>query len=103
MRRNLVWFCFFVTEKPKVQPTALFILAGKVVIEWDIKTMPTWMRVRTEEKKRRSEIHERVRKRKMEEIRYIEGNVKISRRNSAFWSMQGRLWRYTEAFTKSGR
>ena len=55
---------------------ALFILAGKVVIEWDIKTMPTWMRVRTEEKKRRSEIHERVRKRKMEEIRYIEGNVK---------------------------
>lgn len=34
------------------------------------------MRVRTEEKKRRSEIHERVRKRKMEEIRYIEGNVK---------------------------
>lgn len=51
MRRNLVWFCFFVTEKPKVQPTALFILAGKVVIEWDIKTMPTWMRVRMEKEK----------------------------------------------------
>ena len=45
--RNL----FFITEKPKVQPTALFILAGKVVIEWDIKTMPTWMRVRIEKEK----------------------------------------------------
>ena len=42
---------FFITEKPKVQPTALFILAGKVVIEWDIKTMPTWMRVRMEKEK----------------------------------------------------
>lgn len=48
MRKYLVWFCFLLSKIPGVQPAILFILAGKVVIEWDIKTMPTWMRIRME-------------------------------------------------------